>query len=348
MQRDEIRTRLEELWQKQTLAGAWLFSGPEGLGKATLAIELAEYILAGGTYANQTVKSQVATASHPDMLLIRRGLTDKEKKERQKIVDSGKALDDKTEAERSRNPFITVDDIRGIDGFIHMSASGSSSWKVVIIDSADEMNINAANAVLKVLEEPPSQTVMILISHNPAKLLPTILSRCRKASFSPLSETEVAEVLRKTNPELSASEITTLSRLAEGSPGKAISLLSADALSVFGGLLRLFSDFPKVNAADFYKFAEKYEKDELAYTTLKDLYITWLYRLIRMQAAGEMEAPITDEEQAVSSRVISLADKEKLLGLWEKSTVLFNQADNLYLDKKQVMVNSLLELSSCL
>ncbi len=348
MQRNDIRTHLEQLWQSGTLAGAWLFSGAKGLGKASLALELAEYILSGGTYNNPVVKAQVKTASHPDMLLIERSLTDKEKKERQKLVDSGKALDDKTEAERSRNNFITVDDIREIDSFIHMSASGLSSWKVVIIDSADEMNLNAANAVLKVLEEPPAQTVMILISHNPAKLLPTILSRCRKVTFSPLCDSDVADILKNAISGLNQEEISALSALAGGSPGKAISLAENNALAIFSGLVGLFRDFPKVNVADFYKFSEKYEKDELAYNTLKDLYINWLHRLTYIQAVGEMLPPITQEEKEISSRIISQSDKDKLLALWEKSNSLFNQSESLYLDKKQIMVNNLLELSLCL
>lgn len=348
MRREEIKAWLEGLWHKQTLSGSWIFCGSEGIGKSSLATDLAKYVLSGGRYDDEKTNFQVLNGSHPDFLLIRRGLTEKEKKERQKVLDSGKALDDEEELTRDRNSFIGVDDIRSIDKFIHMSPSGFSGWKMVIIDSADEMNLNASNALLKILEEPPEQTVMILISHNQSRLLPTILSRCRKVYFSCMRKDEIVDGLRGLGFDISSEEARGLSYLSGGSLGKAIFLKSNGGLNTYNDILNLFINFPQVNVNSIYKFTEKKEKEEKSYKLLKEVYITFLYRLICIQSGLIEEGYISELEKEVTGRILSLSDKEKLLLLWERSTELFNQAEVLYLDKKQVMVDSLLELSLCL
>ena len=256
--------------------------------------------------------------------------------------------DDEEELTRDRNSFIGVDDIRSIDKFIHMSPSGFSGWKMVIIDSADEMNLNASNALLKILEEPPEQTVMILISHNQSKLLPTILSRCRKVYFSCMRKDEIVDGLRGLGFDISSEEARGLSYLSGGSLGKAVFLKSNGGLNTYNDILNLFINFPQVNVNSIYKFTEKKEKEEKSYKLLKEVYITFLYRLICIQSGLIEEGYISELEKEVTGRILSLSDKEKLLLLWERSTELFNQAEVLYLDKKQVMVDSLLELSLCL
>lgn len=144
---------------------AWLLCGPEGVGKATFAYRAARRLLGAapdpargllGAAPNDPVCRQVASQSHPDLLVLERA------------VEDGKT-----------KKFIAVDDARRMPEFFS-KAPGSAPFRVAIIDSVDEMNINAANAVLKTLEEPPERGVIFLVSHAPGKLLPTIRSRCRR------------------------------------------------------------------------------------------------------------------------------------------------------------------------
>ncbi|HRO15195.1 MAG TPA: DNA polymerase III subunit delta', partial [Paracoccus sp. (in: a-proteobacteria)] len=150
----------------------WLLTGPRGTGKATLAWAIARWLLAGADTPDLSVPPdnpvarRVLALSEPRLHLVRRG------------------TDDKTGRLRAE---ITVDDIRRLLSFFHLSAA-EGGRRVAIIDAADDMNTAAANAVLKMLEEPPRDAVLLLIAHQPARLLPTIRSRCRRLALRPLTD----------------------------------------------------------------------------------------------------------------------------------------------------------------
>lgn len=158
-------------------AHAWLISGPRGIGKATLAFRFARFALAGGLEGGEgglfgalapaslamdpahPVFRRVAAGSHGDLRVIERGLAE---------GTGGR-----------RRGEIVIGDVRDLGGFMRMTPS-EGGWRVVIVDGAEDMNRNAANALLKGLEEPPGRALLLLVSHNPARLLPTIRSRCRR------------------------------------------------------------------------------------------------------------------------------------------------------------------------
>ena len=152
---------------------AWLITGPPGIGKATLAYRMARYLLRHGATADgpadlsvppdDTVARQMSARAHSGLLVLKRGLN--------------KAGKPQTE--------LPVDEVRRLSGFFGMT-SGAGGWRVAIIDPADDMNDNAANALLKQLEEPPQNAMLLLLSHRPGRLLPTIRSRCRRLDLSPL------------------------------------------------------------------------------------------------------------------------------------------------------------------
>ena len=162
------------------LAHAWLLTGPRGIGKATLAYRFARYLLsaAGGIdlFGNESANSlyvapdsdvfrRLATGSHGEVMTIERSPDPKTRKLRNAIV---------------------VGDIRRLQGFFGLTAS-EGGWRIAIIDSADEMNRNAANALLKILEEPPKRGILLLTAHAPGRLAPTIRSRCRRIALRPLA-----------------------------------------------------------------------------------------------------------------------------------------------------------------
>ncbi len=174
------------------MAHAWLFSGPKGIGKATLAYRLARYVLCRGS-AEEAVGEKMQClfgADSADAVAPALGLeTDPEHPVFRRIIAGSHAdlmvvereLDEKTGRAKGQ---ILVDAVREVKGFLSMTA-GEGSWRVVIIDGADEMNRNAANALLKALEEPPERTLLVLVCHNAGRLLPTIRSRCRHLPLRP-------------------------------------------------------------------------------------------------------------------------------------------------------------------
>jgi hypothetical protein len=153
---------------------AWLISGPRGVGKATLAYKLAEHVL---SLANATQTPRwIAARSHPDLFVLERGFNDsKPRRLRQEIV---------------------VDDARRMSEFFART-SGSGGWRVAIVDCADELNTEAANALLKLVEEPPDKALILLLSHRPGRLLRTLRSRCRRLPLAALDQTSVLSVLTR-------------------------------------------------------------------------------------------------------------------------------------------------------
>ncbi|MEM8822800.1 MAG: DNA polymerase III subunit delta' [Pseudomonadota bacterium] len=210
-----------DAWNGGRLHHGWLLTGPRGVGKATFAWRLARFLLttppAQAANLDPTpdhpALPRIAALSEPGLMLLRRPWDDKAKRLKQDI---------------------TVDEARRLGGFFAMSAG---SRRVVIVDAADDLNPNAANAILKLLEEPPANATLLLIAHQPARLLPTIRSRCRVLRLSPLP-TEALEAAI-----LQAGGDPTAAPLAEGSVGAALSLADGGA-EIYSNLLSLFSRAP--------------------------------------------------------------------------------------------------------
>jgi len=176
----------------------WLIHGESGIGKTGFAFDCARLLL-NGTDLQSRAGRQITAGTHPNLLLIARRMDDKRKRMRQEIV---------------------VDDIRPVQDFLHHTAA-DGSWRVVIVDGAETLNRNAANALLKLLEEPPSNTVFFLTCPTPSALLPTIRSRCRLLALSPLTAEQTGAVLSAHGK--SPSETERLVAQAQGAPGRILS-----------------------------------------------------------------------------------------------------------------------------
>ncbi|MGH6870926.1 MAG: DNA polymerase III subunit delta' [Rhizomicrobium sp.] len=199
-----------------------LLSGQPGIGKATLGYRIARYLLRYGATdqgpadlavsANDPVSMQVAAGAHPGLLLLKRGPN----------PDTGKLM-----------TVLSVHEVRKLAGFFGLT-SGAGGWRVAIVDTADDMNDAAANALLKALEEPPTRAMLILLANAPGRLLPTIRSRCQRFELRPLDEETLAREIERRVPDLSPPERRSLARLAGGSLGAALALASEDGLVLAG------------------------------------------------------------------------------------------------------------------
>ena len=234
---------------------AWLLAGPRGVGKATLAWRLARFLLAdvgdaapagAGLFGDAApepapaarldvppghpVARRIAALSEPRLKLVRR------------------VWDEKRKALKTQ---IGVEEARGLKDFFQLSAADGGR-RVAIVDAADEMTTGAANALLKILEEPPRGAVLLLVGHQPARLLPTIRSRCRELRLGPLGPADMAAALAAAGAEAAHPE--RLAALSGGSVGEAIRLANLDGLDAYAALVGLFR--PRLDRAAAIRFAE--------------------------------------------------------------------------------------------
>jgi DNA polymerase-3 subunit delta' len=212
---DRAVERFKTAWRGGALHHAGLLPGPRGLAKASFARAAAMRLLAeaagpppGGegvdTPPTHPTAHLIAAGSHPDFRLLER-------------------IENKTGTALQRN--ISVEQVRALGDLFSVTPS-MSDWRAVVIDAADDLEASAANALLKMLEEPPAKCIFLLVSHVPGRLLPTIRSRCRKLDFQPLADDVMASVLREQGVD--ASKIPSLIGQAGGSPGKALSYAALD------------------------------------------------------------------------------------------------------------------------
>ena len=349
-----------DAWNRGRMPHAWLICGPAGIGKATFAYRLARFLLAAGerpvagqaavpepsllfgapelapekpeaaasprsldVHPGSRVTALVAARGHPDCLAVERPWDEKKKRFKGEI---------------------SVDQSRGIGTFLHRTASGGG-WRVVIVDAVDEMNRNAANALLKALEEPPARAALLLVAHAPGRLLPTIKSRCRRLALSPLRGSEVEAVLAAKRPDASPADRAAAAAASGGSPGSAIALLDSDGLALRVSILALLARLPRLDG-----IAAQALADGLARNDAEDAWDS--YRLVLADAlreaartavagAGPAAAPGKGEAAAACARLAALAQPARWLAAAARIERLFAQADGLNLDKKLVVMETL-------
>ncbi|MDV4146080.1 DNA polymerase III subunit delta' [Shimia sp. FJ5] len=268
---------------------AWLLTGPRGTGKATLAWRIARFLLAtpmdagDGLFGDappaheslevspeHPVARRILARSEPGLFTIKRGINEK----------TGKLRD-----------MIVVDDIRGLTHFLTMSAADGGR-RVVIVDAADEMNVNAANALLKMLEEPPANTTMLLVSHQPSRLLPTIRSRCRELRLTPLDLDDMQRALAQAGAN-EGSEAPALAALSAGSVGEAMRLMRLGGLEMYAEIVAIYGGDRGPDRPRALKLAEAAATRgaEARFDLLLTMFDTFLARLARTGATGQPPIP---------------------------------------------------------
>jgi len=277
---------------------AWLITGPKGIGKATLAWRVARFLLAtpmdqaDALFAapppetldiapDHPVAHRIHALSEPGLFLLRRAW-DREKK-RLKTV-------------------ITVDEVRRMKDFFGLSAGGNGR-RVVIVDAAEEMNQNAANALLKMLEEPPKNAVLLLVSHQPSRLLPTIRSRCRTLPLGAVSHDAMTGALQQAGIE--ADDGAALAELAAGSVGEAVAMIQQEGLTLYAEIMALFATLPHMDRARVVRLADQggAKGAEARFDLALDLIDRLLSRLARTGATGRAPVEILPGEADLLTRL---------------------------------------------
>ncbi|CAG1007399.1 MAG: DNA polymerase III subunit delta' [Rhizobiaceae bacterium] len=306
------------------LPHALLFTGPRGIGKATLAFHFVYHVLTNPDHTSapgkilppdpkSTYFRQVAAGSHPSVLHLTRPAND-----------------------RSAAGFksaITVDEVRRVSRFTSHTAH-DGGYRFVVVDPADDMNVSAANALLKSLEEPPARTVFILIAHSAGRLLPTIRSRCQAVRFSPLVQDDLYAVLERLEIDLPADAEgrAALAAAAAGSPRTAVLMTEYGGLEVSAALDKLLGA-PHPPGVDAHRLADA--------VAAKDRAIQFMMfndRLLDVLAEAAGDAARTgDIERAV-----------RLSGAWQEMRVAIGEADTYNLDRKQHALTMILRLHDTL
>lgn len=293
----------------------WLISGPPGVGKATLAYRIARYMLKYGANAegpadldvpaNDPVAVQVAARSHPGLLVLKRSVH----------PQTGRMM-----------TVLSVDEVRRLTGFFGLT-SGAGGWRVAIIDTADEMNDAAANALLKALEEPPPRAMLLLIANAPGRLLPTIRSRCQRLLLRPLAPGDLDAELARHLPELGPNERATLERLAGGSPGLALQIASGEGLALAKEADRLIDSAAHPDVAALMALADRIGRMKDGLETHGEFLMLILAERIRAQAREDAPGlkPWLDASETLRRR--------------------FAQASGLHLEPRQTILSTARTLS---
>ena len=288
-----------QAFNSSRLHHAWMLTGPKGVGKATLAWRAARFLLAtpeddGGMFAapapdtldipaENPVSRRMRQLAEPRNFLLRRGPNDKE---------------------TALSQVISVDEVRKMKSFFALSAADGGR-RTAIIDSLDEMNTAAANALLKLLEEPPANVTLFLVAHQPAKLLPTIRSRCRELRLTPLTPQDLADALTQAGGDIAPEDRTALAELSGGSVGEAFRLTNLDGLKLYIALTRLFSTLPRMDRPQALALADLAAARGAAETfdllvTLIDLFLA---RMARRGATGQTPPEAAPQEAQLLLRL---------------------------------------------
>jgi DNA polymerase-3 subunit delta' len=326
---------LRRLFESGRMPHALLLSGPRGIGKATLAYRFARFVLArgagegaplllGGDESGLAIAPdsgafrRVASGGHADLLAIERAWDPRRRRLRSEIV---------------------VDDTREIAAFLRLTAA-EGGWRVVVVDGADEMNRNAANALLKILEEPPRQALLLLVAHSPGRLLPTIRSRCRRFPMAPLPPDIVRRLLQRYRPDLPDPQAAAVTALAGGSIGRALDLAGAGGVELYDAVLALLAREGGVDPAALHAFADRLARGEAddAYRAVEELVAQLLAGIAVAAARGP--AGVDNPDTATLRRLAGRAPGARWAELRDEIGQSFARTDALNLDRKQTILSA--------
>ncbi|CAL77593.1 putative DNA polymerase III, delta prime subunit [Bradyrhizobium sp. ORS 278] len=309
----EAEAALLSAYRSGRMAHAWLIGGPQGIGKATLAYRMARFVLTHRdpraaevlaaeslhVDADDHVTRLIASEAHGGLLTLERSANDK----------------------GVLRTVITVDETRETISFFGSTAA-VEGWRICIVDTVDELNPNAANALLKILEEPPQQSLFLLVSHAPARVLATIKSRCRRLSLRALSTEDVisaaAEAIGMDGGEPALREAA---KASEGSVSRTLMLMGGDGLQLQTRTAALLASLPRIDAGELHALGDALgTSDRVALASFLDSIERWVAERLR---AGDPNAELP--------RLARLAE------VWEKIVRAARDTESYNLERKPLV-----------
>jgi DNA polymerase-3 subunit delta' len=254
---------------------------------------------------------RVAAGTHADLLTVEREYDEKRKRLRSEIV---------------------VDDVRRVADFLRLTPA-EEGWRVVVVDGAEALNRNAANALLKVLEEPPARALLLLVCAAPGRLLPTIRSRCRRLRLAALGEADMGRLLAAYLPDLAEDERRRLAALAEGAPGRALALAEEQGLQIAAKVDAVLAALPSCGLLDAYALSDELARSDGAFGTFMDLLRAAISRAVRATVRGEADAK--------ERRLAGLRPLDAWGDVWQALTRLQDETERFNLDKRQAIVSGI-------
>ncbi|MBT3656366.1 MAG: hypothetical protein HN538_08900 [Alphaproteobacteria bacterium] len=339
-------------FDENRLHHAWLFSGPEGIGKAKLAQYLAAWLLSRPDDNNLSMFGETAAPSAASVFSLSEDDSDV------RLVMSGTHPDLLTLSaesdEKNKSGQIKIEQVRKLPAFFSLSAA-RAGWRIAIIDSLDDINRNGANAMLKMLEEPPDKTILFVLTSRLGQVLPTIRSRCILAPLSPLSFDESMRVMRQLYPEADEGQLSLLVQLSEGAPGKAQTLAGTGAVDLFEASCTFLAS-KRAPDADMMAIAEKWGPQGQKAGPMRKAALFLFDKVI---AAAALNAAVpsyhaTDNQLFTSvpfiqRTVAALAERHSaqfLSSLHQEFIEEINRTERLYLDMGAVMTRFFHKINS--
>jgi len=311
----EAEGALLSAYRSGRIPHAWLIGGPQGIGKATLAYRMARFVLSRrdpraaevqdaetlAVDASEPVARQIAAGAHGGLLTLERTLNDK----------------------GVLRTVITVDETRETISFFGSTAA-VEGWRVCIVDTVDELNPNAANALLKILEEPPQQSLFLLISHAPRRVLATIQSRCRKLLLRPLAKADlIGAAAQATGLADDDAELHEAAAASEGSVARALALLGGDSLKLQQRTAALLAALPRVDPRELHALGDALgTSDRVALAAFVDSIDRWV--------AERLRAPDLDANT-------NLPRLARLAEVWEKIARAARDTQDYNLERKPLV-----------
>ena len=334
-----IEKDLLERLDANKMPHALILHGPSGIGKATLAYRLARHLFKetedkGGLFPVETdsendnaslfvasdnrIFRQVNSGGHPDLFNVECGFDEKKGKIR-KSVD--------------------IDQIRKIAPFLRMTSNTQDGWRIVIVDDADTMTINAQNSILKILEEPPKKALLILVVHRIGALIPTIRSRCQSIAMTPLNSTDCKDVIHKLSLDQTNEEEELFTEYCEGSPGMFAHIVEEGGTECIQEFLNLFTAYPKFDPKVTHSFADKYGKagQEKAFNLLRT-YMKWILRTLIKCKIKNTKIPFFIAENTGLNTLYNKFSHMELLKIHDDLDDLMRTAQIRALDKRNTLL----------